>query len=569
MSRRPTYPGGISAVLAQWDGRRDPIDFGPGEALPAPDIALDPLTTQIVADPDSDPGEQTPSRTSYAWKRRALRREFTGQPELCFLNGLLITCLRKRAWPDSAAALFQRLWAEQGAFLLAHLNPRWLVSSATTFGDAGVTLVQRSTGLALTALFGTMKLYEAERLYSGQPSDTPHTLGHKAHGPLPLEMDDFSLTSGGLDVNLLARLWQEAEGDATLAPLAHHLIDLAMHDDRTVFRRLRTMRTRKERRKTRAAGATARWGLVTTIKAPLDTIERFAAHHLDQGAGHLYLYLDDPTPGVAKALNAHPQITATNCDADYWQALGERPDKHQVRQIRNAQNANRSHPDLDWLAHIDVDEFLMPRDGTPIADTLATLPDDAFCARVRPVESLAPGDGTAPGETAFKSFHIDARARTEAGARIYPEWGRYLPAGMLSHVAGKLFFRTGRPGLRIRIHNLTLAGQDNPGEVALPQIDLCHMHAPTWDRFLASYRYRLTQGAYRADLGPHSKLGDAVSHHALFSTIEADGGERALRAFYDEVCLGSRALCDRLEAEGLMRRYRLNLDALRARYFPT
>jgi len=36
-----------------------------------------------------------------------------------------------------------------------------------------------------------------------------------------------------------------------------------------------------------------KWGIVSTIKAPLEEIERFAAHHLELGADRLILYLDD------------------------------------------------------------------------------------------------------------------------------------------------------------------------------------------------------------------------------------------------------------------------------------
>ena len=65
-------------------------------------------------------------------------------------------------------------------------------------------------------------------------------------------MDPYSLDAGGLDVNLLGRLWRLAEGDAVIRPLAHSMLDRAMHDPRTVFRRLRRMRVRKARRAARA-----------------------------------------------------------------------------------------------------------------------------------------------------------------------------------------------------------------------------------------------------------------------------------------------------------------------------
>lgn len=136
----------------------------------------------------------------------------------------MISHLRKRDWPDHAPALFQRLWAEQANHLLAYLDPRWLVSAITTFGDHGANTTQRATGLAMTAFFGTMKLYESERLYSGRTPERPFMLEDRKRAQLPMDMDPYAITSGGLDINLIARLWREAEGCAIIAPLAHRLL---------------------------------------------------------------------------------------------------------------------------------------------------------------------------------------------------------------------------------------------------------------------------------------------------------------------------------------------------------
>ena len=83
-----------------------------------------------------------------------------------------------------------------------------------------------------------------------------------------------------------------------------------------------------------------RWGIVSTIKAPLADILDFAAWHLDAGASHLYIYLDEDVPDTQAALNAHPAITALHTDAAWWDKRGGRPEKHQVRQSVNARHAN-------------------------------------------------------------------------------------------------------------------------------------------------------------------------------------------------------------------------------------
>ena len=307
-----------------------------------------------------------------------------------------------------------------------------------------------------------------------------------------------------------------------------------------------------------------RWGTVTTTNAALPEILDFAAWHLELGAHRIYLYLDDAMPEAEERLAAHPKIRVFRTDDAWWAKRNGKPAKHQVRQGANARHANNRKPEVDWLAHIDTDEFLLP--SRPVAEELAALPESCLCARVRPVEALAPLEAGA--ETAFKAFPLDQRARQEAAEACFPTWGRHLSGGFLSHVAGKLFFRPGTKGLQIRIHNVELDGQTNPGQVELSDLELGHFHAADWEHFLRLYRFRLAQGSYRAELKPQARREGAVNLHTLFEMIEGAGGEEALRLFYDEVCTARPALLDQLAARGLLRRRCMDLAALRKRHFP-
>ena len=140
-----------------------------------------------------------------------------------------------------------------------------------------------------------------------------------------------------------------------------------------------------------------KWGLSATIKAPVTEILGFAAHHLELGAHRLYIYLDEPNPEALALLKAHPKIRVRTCDDAYWRKSNrKRPAKHQLRQTHNATHAYARRAEVDWLIHIDVDEYLWP-DRT-VTETLTALPGAVHCARVRPIEALA---GT---RTLFKGF---------------------------------------------------------------------------------------------------------------------------------------------------------------------
>ncbi|MFW2587279.1 glycosyltransferase family 2 protein [Sagittula sp. SSi028] len=307
-----------------------------------------------------------------------------------------------------------------------------------------------------------------------------------------------------------------------------------------------------------------KWGTVTTVKAPLDEIQTFAAWHLEKGAHRIYLYLDAPDDNTYQILKSHPKVRVTRTDADYWSRKKRRPNKHQVRQCVNASDCYQRSPEVDWLCHIDVDEFLIPAQS--IENALDKLSNTSLCSRVRPIEALYhPAQSVTK---TFKAFHLDRKARQSAAQDCFPTYGEHLSGGFLSHVAGKLFFRTGVEDLQIKIHNIIVDGDQNPGQIELADIELAHFHAGTWEHFIKSYRYRLTKGSYREELSPQVARKNALSHHDLFKMLEQDGGEDTLRSFYDEVCTANDQLCARLERHGLLRCYNMDLDTIRRKHFP-
>ncbi|MWD27566.1 glycosyltransferase family 2 protein [Aquicoccus sp. SCR17] len=312
----------------------------------------------------------------------------------------------------------------------------------------------------------------------------------------------------------------------------------------------------------------ASWGLIATVKAPTEQLLDFCAHHLELGAQRLYIYLDDCNEQSFARLRAHPKIKPVMTDAAWWEKRRGRPDKHQSRQFLNARHACNRRAEVQWLAHIDVDEFLMPEAGT-VGEILERLPLTCLCARMRPAEALAedPDHPTAP-ETCFKAMHVPAAERQQAAERAFPEFGRYLSGGFLSHVAGKLFFRAGI-GMKVKIHNVYMDDEENPGEQELPEVALLHMHAESWEDWRARFDYRMAAGSYREGLkAPVNSGRGGLPLHDLFTGILEAEGEAGLRRFYETICRATPALQQRLAAEGLLRRHHLSLGEKRARHFP-
>lgn len=303
------------------------------------------------------------------------------------------------------------------------------------------------------------------------------------------------------------------------------------------------------------------WGLSATIRAPAPDILRFAAYHLEKGAHRLYIYLDDENPQAYKALKAHPKIRVVTSDDAYWKKLKiQRPDRHQVRQTYNATHTYNRKAEVDWLIHMDVDEFLVAQ--APISGALGALPPTQTSARVRPMELLGGSDN------AFKAF-IPSGGRHALVNDIYPTFGMHIRGGFLSHLAGKLFVRTGLPDISVRIHNAFQEDVILPDAAELTQIDLAHCHATSWEAWRTAFNYRLEKGSYRAELKAATATEKGgMTLHDLFKMIEADSGETGLRQFYDEVIGDSPDMRARLYAHGLLRLVNLDLNAVAQKHFP-
>jgi hypothetical protein len=309
-----------------------------------------------------------------------------------------------------------------------------------------------------------------------------------------------------------------------------------------------------------------KWGIVSTIKAPMHEVLGFVAYHLQRGAHRLYIYLDAPDDATFATLKAHPKVRVTQTNDAYWSKKGSRPNKHQPRQTINAADAYAKRVEVDWLTHIDHDEFLVW--DSPLEQQLAALNTDCLCARIRPIEALTSKNADTEPRP-FKSFKLPMTERRRITESLYPTYGAHLNGGFLSHVAGKMIYRTGIDGFSVKIHNAFLNDSQNPGQQELEQTRLCHLHGATWIDWIKSYTYRKEKGAYRAELkAPFDQGTGGLSMHELLSQIEARDGEKGLRAFYDEVCTARPELLAGLAAHDLLHWHRLDLNAAIAEQFP-
>lgn len=285
------------------------------------------------------------------------------------------------------------------------------------------------------------------------------------------------------------------------------------------------------------------WGICSTVKAPPDQVQAFAAYHLALGAAHIWLHFDDPDDAAINLFD-HPQITTIRCTDAYWtETNGKRPDRHQNRQGRNMHRVYKSTA-LPWVAHIDVDEFILPQTDIPAA--LNTLPPDQSMLRMAPWEALH--DASLPNDI-FTARHFRAGLRGDtnraARQRVFGAYAPLLENGVLSHAAGKCFFRTGLARFEPRLHGAFRAGSRVPGGAFSTDIAVLHFHAEDPKRWRDRLQFRLTRGAYQYN----KPLQDWL--------LAAD--DAAIDRFYLETQTATAETLTRLRAENLLLHTNLNL----------
>jgi hypothetical protein len=200
----------------------------------------------------------------------------------------------------------------------------------------------------------------------------------------------------------------------------------------------------------------ARWGIVMTVMEPRALLLSNVAYHLATGAAEVHVYFDDPDDPLCDEVAALPGVVATRCDAWHWRRtapIRARPDTIRRRQALNANHAQRR-AGVDWLIHIDADEFLVQ--SRPLGHELAHVAE-LGCEIVFPVaERIFQRDR--PQETFFDGlFRTSTKGLNRRADGVHNDriiFGEHYPLllhGVLGHSAGKCGVPVGQ-GYEIGIH---------------------------------------------------------------------------------------------------------------------
>ena len=291
-------------------------------------------------------------------------------------------------------------------------------------------------------------------------------------------------------------------------------------------------------------GGQQSWGVVCTAAEPAALCVAFAAHHLAMGAARVWMYLDRPDPETAALLSELPGCEVQACDRDYWRAPpgGRRPRVVTRRQLANAEHA-LARAEVDWLLHLDCDEFL--RADYPLATALSALPGDTTCAVFRPAERVTlravPQVGLFDG--------IFRRPAPHPGRRHTPEGEERMAwRGMTGHSFGKSATRVGTPVL-MGIHTPRPRDRSQPWrpvERDVPGVTLLHFDGLT----ARHWQHKLQRVAADAQNLEFLRRHDSGRHAQVCHLRDAEDPARAAEDLHRRLKTLDDAGLARLVREG-------------------
>jgi hypothetical protein len=187
------------------------------------------------------------------------------------------------------------------------------------------------------------------------------------------------------------------------------------------------------------------WGIVMLAREPAALVLTHLAWHLAAGSREVHLFLDEPDDPVAEAAASLPGVQVTRCDAAFWanHPSGRRPGLIVTRQVHCATLAY-GRAGVDWLLHLDADEFLLQT--TPLERELARHRNHPGALLVPVRERVH--ENPHP-QTLFEGLFRTPVPKPDRDHPLLQPLADMAPAGVIGHSLGKSLTRT---GLEVDLH---------------------------------------------------------------------------------------------------------------------
>lgn len=300
------------------------------------------------------------------------------------------------------------------------------------------------------------------------------------------------------------------------------------------------------------------WGVVATVKEQRNLLIAFVAYYKSIGADRIYVYLDEDDVQTRDQIGAVPECHVVVADREYflseWNC--DRPKSHRRRQRFNATHAYRT-ADVDWLLHVDADEFLMCSD---FGMRLAQCPEDVDTIRVLNGERVfAAGEARS---TVFDGWMLQPGGlkRWQRKSIFNEDVRRFTHNGFCGHRLGKSATRTGRE-FRLGIHAPLRRHVYN--QVTSSDLALCHFDG------LTALHWMLKLLRYKdAGLNTERNRSSQFRYEQIKYLLEAKNDGRAVERLHDTIRVYDPSTLENLSKRGVAAPIDLDVSGAVSSVFP-
>lgn len=257
----------------------------------------------------------------------------------------------------------------------------------------------------------------------------------------------------------------------------------------------------------------------TILREPVETVMRFVAWYLAQGADRIVLCFDDPLDPAIPVIERVDRVDCIACSPAFWKSVNIDPQtRFTRRQNRAMAHVYRGLSD-GWFLNVDSDELLYFH-GRTIAEEIATQPDDIRAVRVLPVEHVQTPDH--PGRMIFRQPMPRYMMRN-----LYGDYAKAMQPrlGLSGHTVGKSLTRAGLKRINMRQHFLQRPDGEEVCDRILGPSDgayLMHFFDQGYDIWRDKLPWRLSSNGFR------QPMRDVIE-----PILASADPEPALRELYD------------------------------------
>ena len=300
------------------------------------------------------------------------------------------------------------------------------------------------------------------------------------------------------------------------------------------------------------------WGVVATVKEQRNLLIAFVSYYASIGADCIYVYLDEDDVQTRDQIATVPGCQVVLADPAYFRNEWNcgRPKSHRRRQRLNATNAYRR-ADVDWLLHVDADEFLICPD---FRDFLAKCPEDVETIRILNGERVFAGGAARP--TVFDGWQLlpGGLKPWQRKHFVNDDVRRFTDSGFCGHMLGKSVTRTGRD-YRLGIHApLKRHAFD---QITSSDPALCHFDG------LTALHWMLKLLRYKdAGLNTERTRSSQFRYEQIKYLLEAKTDGRAVERLHDSIRVYEPGLLENLQKRGIAAPIDLDVSGAVSRFFP-